>query len=188
MTLPGVPGLTFETLAELPQKLVCFSSRQDSAFLRSAASVLPPGPLLAHLENPNLSLPLFLLGLLLLYLDFNVPGKVLPAALGTLCLSLALYGLIHTPQSPGYLLLTLLTVALILADLIFPTKNVLPILATLTLAYALFRLAGVPNAPHRVHPLTALLTATGFSIVTLKLGRIALLARRNKAVKPRQTR
>ena len=141
--------------------------------------------LLPHLINPNLSLPLFLLGLFLLYLDFNIPGRVLPAALGTLTISLALYGLIHTPTALWAVALTLLSIGVILLDLAYPERNLMAILGTAGLAYALFHLTDVPNAPHHVHPATALLTATAFTVVTLKLGRIALLARRNKAITPK---
>ena len=144
--------------------------------------------MLLHLQNPNLSLPLFLLGLFLIYLDFNIPGKVLPAALGTFCLCMALYGLIHTPIVPWALACALASAAVILLDLPRPTRNVLPTLGTLGLTYSLFHLADVPNAPHRVHLLTALFTATTFTLVTLRLGRIALLARRNKALPARETR
>ena len=83
------------------------------------------------------------------------------------------------------LALTLIAIPTILLDLPVPTRNILPTLATATLAYALFHLTDVPNAPQHVHPVVALLTATAFTVVTLKLGRIALLARRNKAVKAR---
>ncbi len=138
--------------------------------------------LLPHLVNPNLSLPLFLLGLFLLYLDFNIPGKVVPAALGTLALCLAMWGLIHTPIQPFAFHLTIFCLLCILVGL---TNNVLATLGTIGLCYALFHLADVPNAPHRVHPAIALVTATAFTVVTLKLGRIALLARRNKAIQPK---
>ncbi len=146
---------------------------------------LSTSPDMPYLQNPNLSLPLFLLGLFLLYLDFNLPGKVLPAALGMFLLCLSVFGLLHTPLVPWALALTLAAVALILLDLPFPTRNVLPAVATALLAYSLFHLAAVPNAPHRVHPLTALLSATAFTGITLKLGRIALLARRNKQSGPK---
>lgn len=141
--------------------------------------------LLSHLTNPNLSLPLFLLGLFLLYLEFNLPGKVLPSALGMLLMCLALYGLVHTRVAPWAVMLSLLAIALILLDLPFPTRNFLPTLGTCALAYGLFALTAVPNAARPVHPLTALLTATAFTVVTLQLGRIALLARRNKAIQPK---
>jgi membrane-bound serine protease (ClpP class) len=139
-------------------------------------------PLLTHLQNPNVSIPVFLLGLLLVYLDFNIPGKVLPAAAGTLLLCLSVFGLIHTPILRSALLLTFAAVFLILLELPRPTHNVLATVGTGALAYGLFHLTNVPNATRHVHLLTALFSATVFSVVTLKLGRIALQARRNKAV------
>ena len=43
--------------------------------------------------NPNIALLLLVGGALLIYLEFNTPGTIVPGALGTLMVLLAIFGL-----------------------------------------------------------------------------------------------
>ncbi|MGA2571457.1 MAG: nodulation protein NfeD, partial [Terracidiphilus sp.] len=49
--------------------------------------------LLGWLVNPNIALLLLVGGALLIYLEFNAPGTIVPGALGTLMVLLAIFGL-----------------------------------------------------------------------------------------------
>ncbi len=49
--------------------------------------------LLSWLVNPNIALLLLVCGALLIYLEFNTPGTIVPGALGTLMVLLAIFGL-----------------------------------------------------------------------------------------------
>lgn len=131
-----------------------------------------------HLLNPNLSLALLLLGIFLIYLDFNIPGRVLPLCLGTLAVAFALNALRHI-AAPVPAALAILTALLLPATLNLPRplQPASAILLTLLLIAALLHLAPT------VHLAAALLVALLYAAVTLKLAAIALLARQNKRIR-----
>ena len=62
------------------------------------AAVLTVSPtlrekILDRLMDPNLALLILVVGALLIYLEFNTPGTIVPGALGTLLVLLALFAL-----------------------------------------------------------------------------------------------
>ena len=130
--------------------------------------------LLAH---PDAALVTLLAGILLLYLEANRPGWILPGCVGALLALLSVYALgghaLHRPA----LALIALGISLTLAEIFRPTRNLLAVIGFLALCAGLVTLV-VP--PARIHPATALVFAAIFCTSTLWLGRIALLARRNK--------
>ncbi len=137
--------------------------------------------MLALLSHPDAAILLLLLGVLLLYAEFNRPGTVLLGCLGMLFAMVALHGLALHPIALAALAAAALGLALILLDLRLQTRSFLAIPGTLILAYAL---AALFPAPPRIDAPTALATAILFSSTTLWLGRIALQARRNKRIPP----
>ena len=129
------------------------------------------------LTKPDLALVLLLVGIFLLYFEFNRPGTVMFAVLGMLSGMFGLYGLSRHTVSHASLVLALFGLALILLELRAPSRNFFAVLGTLILAYGL---ATLMPPPVRIDFVTALATSIVFSSVTLSLGRIALRARRNK--------
>ena len=126
------------------------------------------------LSNPDLALLLILTGILLLYAEFNRPGTILFACLGTLFATLGVYALAEHSINRPALALALISLALIPAGIrILP----LTIIGAAILIYAL-RILIPENQP--IHLTTAIFVSLTFSFVTLWLGRIALQARRNK--------
>src|SRR6201987_5716267 len=87
--------------------------------------------------DPNLSTPLFLLGIVGLIFEVLHPGVVLPGALGAVCLVLALYGFSVLTPSWGGLALMLLGIALLIVDLHAPTHGVLTIGGLISLLFGL---------------------------------------------------
>ena len=161
------------------------------ALVALAIAATIPGPifradLLHALSNPNYDLPLLLVGILLIYLECNRPGTVLPAALGTLCTMLALFGLSQLTLNPVALVAILLAFALLGLEFFFNARNFLAAFAAAVLAFGLARLmhtpVGAPQSHLAVHPAVALLVAFLFVLVTVPLVRIALQARRNKRI------
>ncbi len=135
--------------------------------------------MLAFLAHPDAAILLLLLGILLLYAEFNRPGTVLLGSLGMLFAMLALHDLALHPIAHGPIAIAILGLALIVLELRLPTHSFLAIAGTLILACALVTL--LPTPP-RIDAPTALATSALFSVTTLWLGRIALQARRNKRV------
>ena len=146
--------------------------------------------LLPYLSNPDVAVSLLIAGIFLVYLEFNVPGTVIPGALGTLFAMLAIYGLVHVPLRPAALLilaagLTLLLLHLQFERLKLPIRFFAILAGTVAIIFGLSTLVAGPNAALHVHIVTAVVAGTLFSGVTLSLAWIALLARRNKAIRPR---
>lgn len=157
--------------------------------------------LLPYLANPNFALATLLLGILLIYAEFNLPGAVLPGSLGALLTMLALFGLTRLALAPLAIAIAAAGVALLLISLRFlrapsiaalhrdgrePRRPIsgliLAVISTSTIIY------GLATLNPSVHPAVAIATGTIFSTVTLWLGRIALLARDNKRIPhPRTT-
>jgi membrane-bound ClpP family serine protease len=163
--------------------------------------------ILQHLiANPDLALIFILAGILLLYAEFNRPGTVVFACLGTLLATPSLYALAQHPINRESLFDIAFGISCLLASIVYPTRRlkrvmlivggirnpdtslvspdpvtpghiVRALISTLFLAGGLFLL--IPAKPG-IHLTTALLVSLTFSSVTFWLGRIALQARRNK--------
>jgi membrane-bound serine protease (ClpP class) len=136
--------------------------------------------LLTHLANPDFAVLLLVLGALLIYLEFNVPGTIVPGALGTLLLLLGAFGLDLLPIRHTAVALILIALVLILLEVKFPSHGVLGFTGVACLVFGLFTLVNGPIAELRVHPATALATGLSFGAITFFLAWIAFQARRNK--------
>ena len=139
--------------------------------------------LLDWLRNPDFDLLLLLAGLLLVYVECNLPGKVVPGALGLLAMMLELYGLGRL-QLAGYAL-ALIAAGLAALALELRTRErtrtagLFAAVGGTMLILGLRRLVITPQ----VHLATAIVTGAVFSLVTPLLARIALQARRNKSLR-----
>jgi membrane-bound serine protease (ClpP class) len=138
----------------------------------------PPSSLLTHLlADADFAIVLILVGILLIYAEFNRPGAVIFAALGTLFAMFAFYGLAQHPINHLALALACAGLVLVPLGLRFSSPNLFASFGALILICALPRLTS--DFPP-VHLTTAIFVSLTFSFVTLWLGRIALQARRNK--------
>ncbi len=149
------------------------------------ARVLPFPPslrerLLTHLTDPNLAVLLLVLGALLIYLEFNVPGTIVPGALGTLLLLLGAFGLDLLPVRHTAVALILAAILLMVLEAKFASHGVLAFTGLCCLVLGLATLINGPIAELRVHTSTALAAGIGFGAITFFLAWIALKARRNK--------
>ncbi len=129
---------------------------------------------------PDVAILLLLVGILLLCLEFNRPGAIIFACLGTLSAVLGCYGLAQHPLSRAAIIVAVLGVALVLLEVRFRAHNILAVLGTLILAYAL---ATLMRPPIRINAVLAIVVSIVFTVVTVWLGRIALQARRNKRIR-----
>jgi membrane-bound serine protease (ClpP class) len=138
--------------------------------------------LLSRLTNPDLAVLLVVLGALLIYLEFNVPGTIVPGALGTLLLLLGAFGLDLLPIRHTSLLLLVAGLALMLLEAKFASHGVLAVTGIASLVFGLATLVDGPIAEMRVHLGTAVSAGVGFGAISFFLAWIALKARRNKVL------
>lgn len=144
---------------------------------------LPPSTrerLLTRLTSPDLDVLLLICGALLIYLEFHVPGTIVPGALGTLLVLLGVFGLNLLPIRHTSVLLLLAAVVLIVLEAHFTSHGALGLAGTACLIFGLATLVDAPEAIMRVHLSTAIAAGLAFGGISAVLAWVALRARRNK--------
>jgi membrane-bound serine protease (ClpP class) len=134
------------------------------------------------LMDPNLAVLILVLGGLLIYIEFNAPGTIIPGALGTLFVLLSLFALNLLPVHYASGLLLIAAFALMLLEAKFTSHGVLGFAGIVCLVFGVLTLVDGPIPEMRVHLATAIATGIGFGLITLFLVRIAVIARRNKTL------
>ena len=136
--------------------------------------------LLTRLASPDVAVILLVIGGLLIYLEFNVPGTIVPGALGTLCVLLGAFGLNLLPVRHTAVALLIAAIALIVLEAKFASHGVLASAGIACLVFGLATLVDAPLAEMRVHLSTAIACGIGFGAISSLLAWVALRARRNK--------
>ena len=131
--------------------------------------------------SPDGALALASLGLLLIFVEFNRPGRILPASLGLLLLLLASATLFRLGLQPWALALLAAVTALTALNLYRGLPTWLLLLSTAGWIVAL-RFVVRPRGPIFVHTSVALLCGGLLGIVSAVLTRIACRARCAKAL------
>jgi membrane-bound serine protease (ClpP class) len=156
---------------------------QTLNFTHAAIVPMPPSQrerLLTRLTSPDLDVLLLMCGGLLIYLEFNVPGTIVPGALGTLMVLLAIFGLNLLPVQHTAILLLFAALALMALEAKFASHGVLGVAGILCLVFGLATLVDGPTPDLRVHFGVAAGAGIGFGAITFGLTWIALKARRSK--------
>ncbi|HUB20115.1 MAG TPA: nodulation protein NfeD [Acidobacteriaceae bacterium] len=135
-----------------------------------------------RLMDPNLAVLLLLAGALLIYMEFNTPGTIIPGALGTLMVLLALFSLNLLPVRYTSLALIVGAVVLMVLEAKFPSHGILAATGTVALVLGLLTLVAGPIPEMRVQLATALAAGLAFGLITTFLVRIAWRARQNKVM------
>ena len=138
--------------------------------------------LLDRLMDPNLAVLILVLGGLLIYLEFNSPGTIIPGALGTLFLLTALFALNMLPVRYTAVMLLIAAFILLILEAKFPSHGVLATTGILALVFGTLTLVDGPIPEMRVHISTAVACGIAFGLITVFLVRIAIRARRNKVI------
>jgi membrane-bound serine protease (ClpP class) len=136
--------------------------------------------LLGWLMDPNIALLLLVGGALLIYLEFNTPGTVVPGALGTLMVMLAIFALNLLPIRFTSVLLLLAALVLLLMEAKFGGHGVLAVAGIICLAFGTLTLVAAPIPEMGVSPWVAFAVSAGFGGITVLLVRLAMRARRMK--------
>jgi len=137
--------------------------------------------LLDWLVNPNIALLLLVGGALLIYLEFNTPGTIVPGALGTLMVLLAIFALDLLPIRYTAVLLLLAAVVLLVLEAKFGGHGALAIAGIVCLTLGTLTLVAAPVPELAVNPWVAISVSTAFGGITAFLVRLAVKARRLKA-------
>jgi membrane-bound serine protease (ClpP class) len=161
-----------ELLARLDGRTIQRTNGKATLHLRDARIVTIEPTLreeiLGRLANPNLALLLFMGGALLIYLEFNIPGTIIPGALGTVMVLLAVFSLDLLPIRHTALLLLIAAGALLVLELKFASHGFLAAAGIFCLALGTLTLIDAP--------------VPELAIITFFLLRLALRARRSKSL------
>jgi len=144
---------------------------------------LPPTlreTLLSRMMDPNLAVLMLFAGALLIYLEFNVPGTIVPGSIGTLLVVAALFALHLLPIHLASLAVLIAALVLLLLEAKYPSHGALAIAGCIALVFSLLTLVNGPIPEQRVHWSVALAAGLSFGLVTAFLATIAWRARRNK--------
>jgi membrane-bound serine protease (ClpP class) len=136
--------------------------------------------LLTRLTSPDLDVLLLIGGVLLIYLEFNVPGTIVPGALGTVMVLLAVFGLNLLPVQHTSVLLLFAALALMVLEAKFASHGVLAAAGVACLVLGLATLVNGPTPEMRVHYGVAAGAGIGFGVITFGLAWIAVRARKSK--------
>ncbi|HEX7730973.1 MAG TPA: nodulation protein NfeD [Terracidiphilus sp.] len=136
--------------------------------------------LLGWLVNPNIALLLLVCGALLIYLEFNTPGTIVPGALGTLLVLLGIFGLGLLPIRYTAVALLIGGVALLLLEAKFGGHGAMAIGGIVCLGFGALTLVAAPVPEMGVYPSVAAALSIAFGGITVFLVRLAVRARRLK--------
>ncbi len=136
--------------------------------------------LLGWLVNPNIALLLLVGGALLIYLEFNTPGTIVPGALGTLLVLLGIFGLDLLPIRYTAVLLLVGAIVLMALEAKFGGHGALAIAGIVCLLFGTLTLVAAPVPEMAISPWVAIAVSAGFGGITVFLVRLAVRARRRK--------
>jgi membrane-bound serine protease (ClpP class) len=136
--------------------------------------------LLDALVNPNLALLLLVGGGLLIYIEFNTPGTIVPGALGTVLVLVAIFALDLLPIRHTAVFLLIAAGVLLLLELKFSSHGALSLAGIVCLVFGTLTLVDSPIPELSVQPVIAIALAVGFGGITLLLLSLARRARERK--------
>jgi membrane-bound serine protease (ClpP class) len=137
--------------------------------------------LLGWLVNPNIALLLLVGGALLIYLEFNAPGTIVPGALGTLMLLLGVFGLNLLPIRYTAVMMLVAALVLMVLEAKFGAHGVLAIAGIACLVFGSLTLVAAPVPELGVNLYVAIGLGLGFGVITVFLARLVVRALRQKA-------
>jgi membrane-bound serine protease (ClpP class) len=136
---------------------------------------------LGWLVNPNIALLFLVGGSLLIYLEFNTPGTIVPGALGTLMVLLAIFALNLLPIRYTAVLLLIAALVLLLLEAKFGGHGALAIAGIVCLTFGTLTLVAAPIPQMAVSLWVAFAISAAFGVITVFLVRLAVRARKRKA-------
>lgn len=132
------------------------------------------------LVNPNIALLFLVGGALLIYLEFNTPGTIVPGALGSLMVLMGIFALDLLPIRYTAVMLLIAALVLLLLEAKFGGHGALAIAGIVCLTLGMLTLVAAPIPEMAVNPWVAFGLSAAFGGVTAFLVRLAVRARRMK--------
>ncbi len=153
----------------------------------AGAQLVPISPsfrerVLDVLMNPNVAVLILIGGAMLIFLEFHAPGTIVPGALGTLLVVLALFALNMLPMNATSWLFIVGGLVLILLETHFPSHGILAGAGTILLVIGLLTLVNGPIPQLRVKFATAAATGVAFGLIVTVLVRAAWRGHRSKVI------
>jgi membrane-bound serine protease (ClpP class) len=142
--------------------------------------------LLAAITNPNVALILMMIGIYGLIFEFMNPGTFYPGTIGAVCLLLGLYALAALPVNYAGMALIVLGVAFMAAEHFTPSFGALGISGLAAFIFGATILFDTDLPQFRTSLPIVAAVATFSLILTLAIGRLALMSRRRKIVSGRE--
>jgi membrane-bound serine protease (ClpP class) len=136
----------------------------------------------AWIADPNIAFILGAVGLACLYIEFTHPGVIAPGVVGAVALVLALYAFNLLPINYMGVLLILLALGLFVLEVKLTSHGALAAAGIIALVIGALILVNSPWPEARIHLSTALGVALPLGGITIVLLRLAIAARRRKAV------
>jgi membrane-bound serine protease (ClpP class) len=136
--------------------------------------------ILDRLTDPNLAVLALVVGALLIYVEFNAPGTIIPGTLGTILVLLSPFALNLLPVRYTSVMLVAAAFVLLILEAKFASHGVLAAAGIVALVVGSLTLVDGPIPELRVHLATALATGLSFGLITVFLLRLALRARHSK--------
>lgn len=148
----------------------------------AGASVLPYQPTVSQrlqtaLSDPNIALALLVLGVLGLYVEFQVPGTIFPGAAGAICLLLGLTSLTILPFSWAGIGLLLLALVLFVLEVKITSHGVLGAAGAVAMFLGALMLFEGPIPEMRVRASVAASVVLPFAVIVLFLVGLIVRAR-----------
>jgi membrane-bound serine protease (ClpP class) len=137
--------------------------------------------ILDRLTDPNLAVLVLVIGALLIYVEFNTPGTIIPGTLGTILVLLAIFSLNLLPVRYTSVMLLASAFVLLILEAHYATHGILAAAGILALVIGSLTLVDGPIPELRVHLATALSAGLAFGLITVFLLRLAIKARRSKS-------
>ena len=136
--------------------------------------------IISSIADPNIALVLLIIGALLIYVEFNAPGLIVPGVVGAIMVLLGLSAISVLPLSWLGAALLLLSFGLFVLEAKFATHGILAVGGAVSMVLGAVMLIDSPVPEMRIHWATAIALALPFSMITVFLLSLAVRARRNK--------
>jgi membrane-bound serine protease (ClpP class) len=164
-------------------------TRMDGSTLTlhvAGARIVPIAPtlreeLLGWLANPNIALLFLVAGALLIYLEFNAPGTIVPGSLGTLMVLLGIFGLDMLPIRYTAVLLLVAAMVLLILEAKVGGHGALAIAGIVCLTFGTLTLVAAPVPEMGISPWVAISVSAAFGAITVFLVRLVVRAQKRKA-------
>lgn len=166
-----------------PAALIASTSSLEARTL-SIVSDPSAHPRLIHwLATPDAAVGVLCTGVLLLFAECNLPGAILPGSLGLLLVLSGIYGLSLLPLRPLAILALFASAILLALSARIPLRGIVAGAGTSGLVYSLWTLIDRGRSVSQVHPPVAICFGLLLGISASLLGRVAVQASRNKALR-----